>query len=48
MQKYLNEGTKSEQIVTVISEHGIYTKIEYSTGEIGEVLTSQLTDINAD
>lgn len=48
MKKYLNEGTTSQIVVTVISEHGIYTKIEYSTGEIGEVLTSQLTDINAD
>ena len=48
MKKYLNEGTKSEQIVTLVSVNGIYATIVYSTGEMGEVLSSQLTDINAD
>jgi len=48
MKKYLNEGTKSELIVTLVSINGIYATIIYPTGETGEVLTSQLTDINAD
>lgn len=48
MKKYLYEGTKSEIIVTVVSNNGKFSTIVYPTGEIGEVLSSQLTDINAD
>ena len=48
MKKYLNEGTNSEIIVTLISVNGIYATIVYPNGEIGEVLASRLTDVNAD
>jgi hypothetical protein len=44
MKKYLNKGTLSELIVTVISTSGEYTLVSYPSGEMGQVLTSQLSD----
>lgn len=44
MKKYLNKGTPSEMIVTVISVYGEKTIIQYSNGEIGEVPSCQLSE----
>jgi len=40
---YLNKGTSSELVVTVISVNG-ETIIQYSNGEIGEVPSCQLSE----
>lgn len=48
MKKLYREGTDSEMIITVLNSDDTYSLIVLPNGEIIQVLSTELTDINAD